>query len=295
MSQTMSEETRHKGLGRGLSALLGEDNEDYAALDRLRTSRDLPIEALKPNPLQPRRRFEDAELESLAESIRAHGILQPILVRRSGEAYEIVAGERRWRAAQRAQLHQVPVIVKELSDDRVIEIALVENVQREDLTPIEEAVALQRLIGEFGHTQEQLANAIGKSRSNIANTLRLLGLPESVKLMLDDGRLTAGHARALLAARDVEALAERIVKDGLSVRAAEALAQSDAKDGGTRRRARAAKFARDPDTIALERNVSQALGLKVELRHRGEAGGEVRIFYATLEQLDEVCRRLCHR
>ncbi|MSP51476.1 MAG: ParB/RepB/Spo0J family partition protein [Alphaproteobacteria bacterium] len=294
----MNEETRHKGLGRGLSALLGEENEDYATLDRARSGREVPIESLRPNPNQPRRRFDDGEINSLADSIRAHGVLQPILVRRArdgSEAYEIVAGERRWRAAQRAQLHQVPVLVKDLTDARVVEIALVENVQREDLTAIEEANAFKRLMGEFGHTQEQLSQAIGKSRSHIANTLRLLALPESVKILLEDGQLTAGHARALLGVTNAEALAQRIVLEGMSVRAAEALAQAAAIDGGKpRRERRNAAPAKDAETVALEKQIASALGLKVEIRHQGD-GGEVRIQYGSLEQLDEVCRRLCHK
>ena len=229
----------------------------------------------------------------MVESVRAHGILQPILVRRLGEdgdTYEIIAGERRWRAAQRAQLHQVPVIVKEVDDTVALELTLVENIQREDLTAIEEADAYRRLIDEFRYTQEQLAEAVGKSRSHIANTLRLLGLPETVKAMIDDGRLTAGHARALLAADDPTALARTIVDKGLSVREVERLVQQ----GPVAKRGRQPVPETNPDTLALERDISNALGLEVGIRHRSDRGGYVKIKYKTLEQLDEVCQRLCH-
>ena len=288
----MSEEIKRKGLGRGLSALLGEDGDDYASLDRLRASKEVPVEFLKPNPLQPRRRFDDEATEALVGSIRAHGLLQPILVRRVGErgdSYEIVAGERRWRAAQRAQLHYVPVLIKDLSDFQALEVALVENLQREDLTPLEEAEAYQRLVDQFGHTQGKLAEIIGKSRSHVANMLRLLGLPDTVKEMLQDGRLSAGHARALLGAPDPEALAAEIVARGLSVRDVEDRVQS-----GKPPRKRAPPAAQDADTLALEQNVSRALGLAVAIRHRRAKGGTVRITYHNFEQLDEVCQRLCH-
>lgn len=288
----MSEEGKHVGLGRGLSALLGEDTDDYASLDRLRTTKEVPVEFLRPNPLQPRSRFDDEAGQALVASIRAHGILQPIVVRRSGDdadTYEIVAGERRWRAAQVAQLHQVPVIVKELADAEVLEIALVENLQREDLTAIEEAQAYRRLIDEFAHTQEQLAQTIGKSRSHVANVLRLLGLPDTVKAMIEDGRLTAGHARTLLGTDDPEKLAHEIVRRGLSVREAERLAQTRAPTPRGRRKA-----AKDADTVSLERDLSQALGLKVTIRHRPDRGGEMHIGFRTLDQLDLVCQRLCH-
>jgi len=288
----MSEEGKRKGLGRGLSALLGEDGDDYASLDRLPASKEVPVEFLRPNPLQPRRRFDDEATEALVSSIRAHGVLQPILVRRVGESsdsYEIVAGERRWRAAQGAQLHQVPVLIKDLSDIQGLEIALVENLQREDLTPLEEAEAYQRLVDEFGHTQEQLAQAIGKSRSHVANMVRLLGLPDAVKAMVQDGRLSAGHARALLGAPDPQALAAEIVARGLSVRDVE-----DRVKSGRPVRKWVPSAKPDPDTLALEQNVSRALGVTVAIRHRRTKGGTVRISYHNLEQLEEVCRRLCH-
>ncbi len=290
----MSEEGgRRQGLGRGLSALLGDDSEDYASLDRARTSRDVPIERLRPNPFQPRHRFDSEELDSLVASIRDKGILQPILVRRvessdAEEAFEIVAGERRWRAAQEAQLHQVPVVIKDLSDTDSLEVALVENLQRQDLTPLEEALGYSRLMEEFGHTQERLAQTIGKSRSHLANMLRLLDLPIEAKEMLDDGRITAGHGRAILSAANPLALARRVVKQGLSVRETERIVQ-----GATTKTPRA-KPSKSTDTIELEGNIAEALGMAVDIRHQGERGGEVTVAYKTLEQLDEICRRLAH-
>jgi ParB family chromosome partitioning protein len=292
----MSEEgTKRQGLGRGLSALLGEDTEDYASLDRARSSKDVPIEALRSNRFQPRRRFGSEELESLVASVREKGILQPILVRRvaaedggEDEAFEIVAGERRWRAAQAAQLHRVPVVIKDLDDTESLEVALVENLQRQDLSPLEEAQGYSRLMEEFGHTQERLAQVIGKSRSHLANMLRLMALPDEVKEMLDDGRLTAGHGRAILAADNQVAVARRVVKQGLSVRDSERIAQS--APGKTPRQ----KSSKSSDTIALERNISESLGLPIDIRHQGERGGHVKVAYKTLEQLDEICRRLAH-
>ena len=227
----MSDDTRRRGLGRGLSALFGEAAADEVGRDAADAPREVPIEHLAPNPLQPRRRFDDAELERLADSIRAVGILQPLLVRRHearGDRYEIIAGERRWRAAQRARLHRVPVVVRELGDAEILEAALIENIQREDLSPLEEAAAYRRLIDRFGHTQEALGEHVGKSRSHVANTLRLLGLPDPVKALLAEGALTAGHARALLVAADAVALAERVVAERLGVRDTERLVQGEA-------------------------------------------------------------------
>jgi ParB family chromosome partitioning protein len=282
----MSEEKRRQ-LGRGLSALFGDESADYAELDRVRVSKAVPIEFLQPGRFQPRRHFDEAEIEGLVESIRANGILQPILVRRlpeSPDKFEIVAGERRWRAAQKAALHEVPVIVKELADGDALEIALVENLQRQDLGPLEEAEAYRRLMEEFGNTQEDLAGALGKSRSHIANTIRLLDLPEPVKKLVDEGKLSAGHARALLGAKEPEKLARQIVARNLNVRQTELLARGE-KEG--RRRA----AGKDADTKALEAEVSNQLGLKVTINHRG-AGGVVMIGYHTLEQLDDLLRRL---
>ncbi len=290
----MADDSSRKGLGRGLSALLGDDDTDYAALDKVRAGRDVPIEYLRANPFQPRHRFGEEDQESLVASIREHGILQPILVRRvvsEGEdagSYEIIAGERRWRAAQEARLTRVPVLIRDFDDSEALEIALVENVQRVDLSPIEEAGGYQRLIDEFGHTQEALGQLIGRSRSHIANTLRLLNLPEEVRNMLADGRLTAGHARALLGTEDPVALARRIVRGGLNVRQAERMKRTGSP------KAPAEPRQKDADTLALERNLSNALGLSVEIVHDGHKGGSVRIKYRTLEQLDEVCRRLIH-
>jgi ParB family chromosome partitioning protein len=283
----------NKRLGRGLSALLGEETEDYAALDKLRASKDVPIEMLRPNAYQPRHRFDKGELQSLTDSVRAKGILQPILVRRVADEpnnYEIIAGERRWRAAQAAGLHQVPVFIRDMEDRDALEVALIENLQRQDLTPIEEALGYQRMLDEFTYTQEQLAKEIGKSRSQIANMLRLLGLPEEVKEMLDDGRLSAGHARALITSTDPVSLARQIVAAGFTVRQAEELTKR--WKGPSKRKA--APASKDADTLALEGDLSAALGLKVTIHHHGDHG-DVRIVYRTLEQLDEVCRRLCHQ
>ena len=281
----MAEEPQRSRLGRGLAALIGDVGEE--ANGRAGAQRRLPTSFLRPNPRNPRQDFAPADLDELAESIRTKGLLQPILARAvpgARDAYEIVAGERRWRAAQRAGLHEVPVLVIEASDRESLELAIIENVQRTDLNPLEEAAGYERLMAEFGHNQADLAKIIGKSRSHVANTLRLLKLPESVKRHLLDGRLTAGHARSLVSQANPEALAERIVAQGLSVRAAEALAQE-------RKAPRAPKPDKGADIRALEKSLSDALGLRVSIQARGEAG-EIRVAYGTLEQLDEICRRL---
>jgi ParB family chromosome partitioning protein len=285
----MAEEGRKRGLGRGLSALFGDESEEHAAFDRQRSTRAVPIEQLRPGRFQPRRIFDDEALRALADSIRDKGVLQPLLVRRHPEdanSYEIIAGERRWRAAQMARLHEVPVVVKELDDRSALEIALVENIQRQDLTPLEEADGFRRLMEEFSHTQEALAQAVGKSRSHVANMMRLLGLPEPVKRLVESGELTAGHARALLNAADPTGLAREIVKRGLNVRQAESLAKS----GKTPRKPAAAP-AKDADTAALERDLTAQLGLKVAVNFGGR-GGSLTIHYRTLDQLDDVLRRL---
>jgi ParB family transcriptional regulator, chromosome partitioning protein len=287
----MSVETK-RGLGRGLSALLGDSGATPAA-GPSRHQRHLPIGQLEPSPLQPRRHFDPDELESLAESIRSNGILQPLLVRvhptRPG-MHEIVAGERRWRAAQIAKLHEVPVLERQISDREVLELAIVENVQRHDLTALEEAQGYRRLIDEFSRSQEELARQVGKSRAHIANTLRLLKLPAAVQDLLQEGMLSAGHARALLAAADPMALAERVITLGLSVRQTEALAARPSKPG---RRPPAPK---DADTRALEQDLGRVLGLKVAIEHGtgsgGKSGGSLTIRYQSLEQLDDVIRRL---
>ncbi|HZS83125.1 MAG TPA: ParB/RepB/Spo0J family partition protein [Stellaceae bacterium] len=286
----MSEEGRRRNLGRGLSALFGEESEDYAALDRLRQAKTVPIDFVRPGRFQPRQRFDEEALQALAQSIREKGVLQPLLVRRHPEAanaYEIIAGERRWRAAQMAQLHEIPVVIREFEDREALEIALVENIQRQDLSPLEEAEGYRRLMEEFGHTQERLAEAVGKSRSHVANMMRLLGLPDTVKELLAAGTLSAGHARALLNAADPAALAAEVVRRGLNVRATEKLAQAARGQGS----APAPKPPKDADTAALERDLANLLGLRVTVNFAGR-GGSLTIHYRTLEQLDDVLRRL---
>ena len=281
-------------LGRGLAALIGDVGDETAVLDRARGGqRRVPIEFLRPNPRNPRRRFHDEELGELAASIKEKGILQPILVRGvAGKAdhFEIVAGERRWRAAQKAGLREVPVLVMQIGDREALEIAIVENVQRTDLNPLEESAGYESLMEEFKYTQNDLARVVGKSRSHVANTLRLQKLPPIVKRYLADGKLTAGHARALLGHEDPEGLAKMIVEQGLNVREAEARAQERpvARGKQTRRRAKAAK---SPDIRALERRLSDALGLAVEIVQRG-AGGELRVRYKSLEQFEALSRKL---
>jgi ParB family chromosome partitioning protein len=285
-----ADDGRRKGLGRGLSALMGVEAGDYGAGEKARSGpREVPIENLIPNPRQPRRVFDDAKLDELAGSIRDRGVLEPILVRKAaGEPgrFEIVAGERRWRAAQRARLHQVPVVVKDLTDAEVLEVALIENVQREDLNAIDEGAAYQRLVDEFGHTQEALARLIGKSRSHVANQMRLLGLPAAVQGLVADGRLSAGHARALITARDPAGLAALVVAKGLSVRQTEALAQ------GKGQAAAKAHPPKDADTRALEGELKAALGVKVAITHKGAKGGTVMLSYRTVDELEELRRRL---
>jgi ParB family transcriptional regulator, chromosome partitioning protein len=302
---------RRRGLGMGLSALLGEPERPAAAADGLEedaapawgvpapaTARRLrlPVEFLRPSPFQPRRVFAEDELDALAASVREHGVLQPLLVRPapgSGGGYEIVAGERRWRAAQRAGLHEVPVVVRELDDRAALEVALVENVQRADLTPLEEAEGFRRLIEEFGHTQEALATALGKSRSHVANTLRLLGLPPALRGMLADGRLSAGHARALLGAREAERLAAQVLEGGLNVRQTEELVRREAATAagaGTAPRRRAPPPP-SPDAADLARQLTARIGLEVGLRSRG-TGGVMTIRWRDEEQLSHLIDRL---
>jgi ParB family transcriptional regulator, chromosome partitioning protein len=285
----MTAEERPRGLGRGLSALIGEEavptrGETAAA----RATLKLPIAFLRPNKLQPRKRFAPEELNDLAESIREKGILQPILVRPiKGEAnsYEIVAGERRWRASQMAKLHEVPVVIREMSDSESLEIAIIENVQRSDLNAIEEAAAYYELMERFKFTQEKVAKEVGKSRSHIANTLRLLTLPEPVRALVREGKLTAGHARTLIGLPDAEKRAQEIMAGMLNVRQAE-------QRSANKKSGKAQHKQVDPDTRDLESRISNALGLRVQVADKGKKGGEVRIFYKTLEQLDEITRRL---
>jgi ParB family chromosome partitioning protein len=295
-----AEEPRRRGLGRGLSALLGDPVVDVAKLpgtpgraadpSGVRGVRNLPVDVLRPGKFQPRRNFDPTAISNLVESVRDKGILQPLLVRRhplDAGAYEIVAGERRWRAAQEAKLHQVPAIVLELSDREALEVALIENLQRQDLSPLEEAEGYRRLMEDFAHTQDELAKTVGKSRSHVANTLRLLALPDSVKLLLDEGQLTAGHARALLTSADPAGLAKEVVNKGLNVRQTEKLAQRVPGRG----KAKPAADGKDADVLALERDLSACLGLKVTIGHQAK-GGEVVIHYQTLEQLDHILHRL---
>jgi ParB family chromosome partitioning protein len=289
----MAEDAPRSRLGRGLAALIGDAGDENSAIERARGQRRVPVEFLRPNPRNPRRRFDDTELDELSASIRTKGILQPILVRTvtgAPDAYEIIAGERRWRAAQRAGLHDVPVLLLEINDKEALEIAIIENVQRADLNPLEEAMGYDSLIEQFSYAQAELAKIVGKSRSHIANTLRLMKLPESVKRHLAEGRLTAGHARALLGSDNPEALAKSIIEKGLNVRDVEALAgaQAEARGKTAKRRPRGSKSA---DVRALERKLSEILGLMVEINHRA-SGGDLRIRYKTLEQLDAVCRKL---
>lgn len=283
---------RQRGLGRGLSALLGEAAEPNEATGAPPSApTDTPIELIRRNPDQPRRAFSEAELDALAASIREKGVLQPILVRPEpgGDGFQIVAGERRWRAAQRAGLTAIPAVVRELDDRQVLEIAIIENVQRADLNPIEEALGYRALIDRFGRTQEGLGEIVGKSRSHVANTLRLLALPEDLREHVIAGRLSAGHARVLVSAEDPYGLADRIIAEGLSVRQAEDLARK-APD---RPRPAAGRPATDrsADIVALERDLSDALGLKVELADKGGKGA-LTLRYGSLEQLDELFRRL---
>lgn len=296
----MSKPDRKRGLGRGLSALMSDVSVDSPeSSNQPRTTRPLtlPIEVIQPNPDQPRKSFTQEDMDDLTASIKEKGIIQPLVVREIGEnSYQIVAGERRWRAAQRASLHEVPVVIREFTDIEVIEIAIIENVQRADLNPIEEATGYRQLMDKFGHTQEKLAEALGKSRSYIANLLRLLQLPGSVIAMVQDGQLTTGHARALITAQDPESLAKEIVAKGLSVRATEALVKRQAA-GGSENTAREPKgnpvVEKDADTRALEGDLSAALKMKVTLNHSaGNDGGTLSIRYRNLDDLDELCRVL---
>lgn len=289
----MSEDPSRRRLGRGLAALIGEmDRPAQPEQQAVHADGKVPIEFLSPNPRNPRRQFGDAELTDLAQSIREHGIVQPVVARPSPSQagqYEIIAGERRWRAAQRAGLAEIPVIVRDVSDRTALELAIIENVQRADLNAVEEALGYQNLIDEHGYTQADLGQVIGKSRSHVANTLRLLKLPDVIRDMLVDGTLSAGHARTLVTAQDPVALAKRIVEGGLSVRQAETLAQAPAGEAVARRPAAPAE--KDADTLALEKLLCDATGMSVTIAHKG-SGGEIRVAYRTLEQLDDLCRRL---
>jgi len=278
-------------LGRGLAALLGDPEQDVSDLDQIRAAKPVPVEHLRPGKYQPRRIMDDHHIAELAQSIKDKGIIQPIIVRRLKDgsgAYEIIAGERRWRAAQLAMLHEVPVIVKDFDDRETLEVALIENLQRQDLSPLEEAEAYQRLMDEFGHTQEVLAKGIAKSRSHVANMVRLLGLPDDVKTLIDEGKLSAGHARALIGTENASELARQIVDRGLNVRETEKLAK-----GAPTPKTPSSTPAKDADTIALERDLTNLLGLNVLITAKGEQGS-LTFKYKTLDQLEDVLRRLGH-
>jgi len=289
------EETRPR-LGRGLAALIGESGEEASVMQRVRGQKKVPVAFLRPNPRNPRQTFDETALQELADSIAAKGILQPILARTIpgvADRYEIIAGERRWRAAQKAGLHEVPILNVEADDKQALEFAIIENVQRSDLNPLDEALGYDRLGTEFGYSQTDLAKVIGKSRSHVANMMRLLKLPEKTKSMLADGQLSAGHARALLAVSDPDAMANKIVSQGLSVRDIEHLAQGEAAEK-VEKAAPAKKSAvaeKDADTRALEKSLSEELGLFVSIAGKGESG-ELRIRYTTLEQLESLCAKL---
>lgn len=281
---------RAPGLGRGLSALLGDaGSTQEAANDGIR---EVPIADIFPDPDQPRNHFDEDALDELAASIRKHGILQPIVVRPTGGGgYRIVAGERRWRAAQRVQMHHVPVIIKDFDDAVTLEVALLENIQRTDLNAIEEGLAYSRLITQFNHTQEALSAIVHKSRSHIANLIRLLDLPEFVRGAVADGRLSMGHARALISAYDPEGMARAVIDKGLSVREVERMIKRGRSGESAPIRANAAPVAADEDIAMLERQLGDLLGLKVAIAHKSGAGS-VTLNYATLDQLDMICQRL---
>jgi ParB family transcriptional regulator, chromosome partitioning protein len=287
----MPQQTKRR-LGRGLAALIGEEPSEEPAGRDSRALRQIPIEFLHANPNNPRKTFKDEELEDLSRSIREKGLLQPIVARArsDGQSFEIVAGERRWRAAQRAGVHDIPVIVRELSDGEALEVALIENIQRADLNALEEARAYAQLMEQFQYTQQQLADSVGKSRSHIANTLRLLTLPQEVKRHIEEGALTAGHARSLIAVEKPAELAARIIKLGLSVRDAEKLSRGATEESAGPRNSGSAKS--NPNTRAVEQSLLEATGLKVKIEEEGKGSGRLIIHYKTLEQLEAMCARL---
>ncbi|MCB1481788.1 MAG: ParB/RepB/Spo0J family partition protein [Rhodobiaceae bacterium] len=287
-----AEEKGASRLGRGLAALIGDaETSEVMALDRARTQRRVPIEMIVPNPRNPRQEFDEEELQDLVNSVLEKGVVQPLLVRNSPEGngrYELIAGERRWRAAQRAGLHEVPCLIHDVDDREALELAIIENVQRADLNALEEALGYQRLIEDYSYSQNDLARVIGKSRSHVANTLRLLKLPDDVLALLRSGKLTAGHARTLVSLPDPSAAAQRIVESGLSVRQAE---EAAGKDAGRPAKKAKAPETKSTDTLALEKRLTDILGLVVTINDKGGAG-EVRIRYRDLEQLDRICSLL---
>ena len=296
-----SKNERKKGLGRGLSSFLDVDsfdeiveisNPENEVSKASNSSNFLPIEHLVPNQNQPRKNFSEDELKSLASSIRETGIIQPILVRKNNSFYEIVAGERRWRAAQLAKIHEVPVLIKELTNEEVVKISIVENIQRVDLNPIEEANSFHQLIRDFGYTQEKVSSSLGKSRSYIANSLRLLSLPKSIIKFLEEGKLTSGHARALVGVKNSEFLAKKIIEEGLSVRDIENIVKKGI-DQSNNRIEKKSSIKKDVDTLNLEQDLKMALGLKTVIDHNENSGrGSIIIKYRDLEQLDEFCSKI---
>lgn len=286
----MDRKSERRGLGRGLSALMAEVAVDAEAAPENRSrEQHLPVEKLVPNPDQPRRHFDDTALAELAASIREKGVIQPLIVRAKGAQFEIVAGERRWRAAQRAQVHEVPVIIRDFTDTEVLEIGIIENIQRADLNPVEEAMGYRALIERFGHTQEKLAEAMGKSRSHIANLMRLLNLPEDVQALLREGKLSAGHARALITSDDPSMLARKVVLEGLSVRQTETLTKAAPEK---KKQIKTKGYEKDADTRALENDLSAALGMKVLIDYDGGGKGRITVEYRSMEQLDTLCKVL---
>ena len=285
----MSSSTSKKGLGRGLSSLMGDAKDISIQTDNTSQETKISIANLKPSPSQPRRLFDKNSINELAESIKSKGLVQPILVRPSPSEsgiYEIIAGERRWRAAQIAQLHEIPAVVRQLDDIAALEIAIIENVQRSDLSPIEEAAGYKRLIDNHGHTQEALAEIVGKSRSHIANIIRLLGLPQSIQDMISEGKISPGHARAIMSSAFPEQLAEKIVNENLSVRDTENLVKPK------KNRIKKVKL-KDPDTVDLENSLTARLGLKVTVEHKGpKKGGFIKVDYKSLDQLDMITKKL---
>jgi ParB family chromosome partitioning protein len=288
----MADDGARSRLGRGLAALMGDVGGESQAVERgARHQRKVPIEFIRANPRNPRRMFSDSELDELTGSIRERGIIQPIVVRsRGADSYEIIAGERRWRAAQRAGLHEVPVVVLDVTDSEALELAIIENVQRTDLNPLEEAAGYQVLAAEFNHSQEDIAKVVGKSRSHVANTMRLLKLSDAVKAYINSGKLTAGHARLLIGQPNAEVFAEEIVRRDLNVRQVEAMARKSGREQA--RHVKRTGRMKDADTEALEQRLTDALGLHVTIEHRDNGSGMLSVRYRTLEQLDEVVRRL---
>ena len=282
-------QVQKRRLGRGLAALIGDDTSEEAIVQDIRSLRHVPVELLHPNPHNPRKHFNEEDLESLAKSLKDKGLLQPLVVRpRADGSFEIVAGERRWRASQRAGIHELPVLIRELNDRETLEIALIENIQRSDLNALEEARAYRQMLEQYNYTQQQLADSIGKSRSHIANTMRLLSLPEAIQQQIENGKLTAGHARSLVATEYPAEMADQIIKMGLTVREAEELARKNAAAPA----GPVSAVEKDADTRALEKTLTETLGLHTSIKHKGAAGGSVQIKYKTLDQLDDVIRKL---